>query len=482
LISYPIKENKHFIGREKELAIIKKINQQTEAQILICYGRRRVGKTELIEQAFRKYNVLKFEGLQGKNHDDEIQHFLEQLANYVGDAKIALLKFTTWKQCFELLAEYTQKGIWTVYLEELQWMACYQSDLISELKYVWDNFFKKNPNLRLVLCGSATSFILTNVVKSQALYNRSQTVLELKELSIQECRLLFENKHSLLGLMDIYLCFGGIPEYLKKLKNGPSLLLNACSESFVETGFFHTEIDRIFVSQFSNRKNYKSIIDFLSQRKFSSRDEILKHLGITSGGKLSEIIEDLMVCRFIDAQSPLSFTSTKKANSKLLRYQVSDPYLRFYYKFIRPKSKAIERGQFEKVPLNGLNLTSWRKWLGFAFEYWCLKNSVQIAQALGFSDVEYDVGPYYNRATEKIESGYQIDLLFDRADNVLSVCEIKYTERPVGKEIISEFEHKLELLVVGKRKTIQKVLISAAGAKPELRNYFDRIITLEDIL
>lgn len=480
--TYIVKENKKFIGRKREMQIIHELNQQDSAQILICYGRRRVGKTELIEQAFRQSKILKFEGLQGKNKQDEILHFLEQLAFYSEDSKVAKLNLTSWKACFELLAEYTKRGKWIIYLEELQWMACYESDLVSEIKYIWDNKFKNNDQIRLVLCGSATSFMLFNVVRSQALYNRSQTVVELKELSAMEAREFLGAKYSYSDFMDIYLCFGGIPEYLKKLKGGSSLLLKASEESFTRSGFFFTEIDRVFISQLANRKNYKRIIDFLSHHKFATREEILQYLEVKSGGKVSELIEDLEICRFVEALSPLTVSKEKVGQSKLLRYQVSDAYLRFYYKFIHPKRSAIENGQFIKAPIRALNLATLRKWLGFAFEFWCLKNSAQIAELLGFSDVEYRVGPFYNRKTEKIQKGYQLDLVFDRADRVITVCEIKYTDRPVGKEILAEFNNKVELMELGSKKTVQKVLISSAGAKEELRSHFDRILTLQDFL
>ncbi len=480
--TYLIKENKKFIGRKRELQIIHQLDQQDSAQILVCYGRRRVGKTELIEQAFRQSKILKFEGLQGKNVQEEINHFLEQLADYTQDPKLARLNYKSWKDCFELLSEYTSRGKWIIYLEELQWMACYESDLISELKFVWDNKFKRNDQLRLVLCGSATSFMLFNVVRSQALYNRSQTVIELKELSAMEAKMFLGPKHSNADFMDLYLCFGGIPEYLKKIKGGSSLLLKASEESFTRMGFFFTEIDRVFISQLADRKNYKRIIDFLSHHKFASREEILQHLEVKSGGKVSELIEDLEVCRFIEALSPLTVAPEKVGQSKLVRYQVSDAYLRFYYKFIHSKRAAVENDQYIKAPIKALNLATLRKWLGFAFEFWCLKNSTQISELLGFSDVEYRVGPFYNRKTEKVQKGYQLDLVFDRADRVISICEIKYTDKPVGKEILAEFNSKIELMEIGPRKTVQKVLISSSGAKEEIYNHFDRILTLDDLL
>ncbi len=474
---YQVKTNDHFVGRQKELSIIADLHKKDEAQILICYGRRRVGKTELIEQAFRKTKLLKFEGLKGKNQPEEIKHFLSQLSDYAEEPIYRELPFTTWKQCFELLAKKTAKGAWTIYFEELQWMACYSSDLVADLKYVWDNFFKKNPQLRLILCGSATSFMLTQVVRSQVLYNRSQTIIELKEFSLAETYEFLGKKHSLPELMDIYLSLGGIPEYLKQIQKGASLYIKMCQQSFVKNGFFQSEIDRIFVSNLSDREHYRKIVEILSQKKFLTREQILAKLDVQSGGKISELIQDLTICRFISANAPIG----KSENSKLQRYQVSDSYLRFYYKFINPQKSAIERGQFDRTPIKGLNNATWRKWLGFAFEHWCMENSVLIAEILSFADVQYKVGPYFNRSTNQLNPGFQIDLMFDRSDRVVSVCEIKYTDNPVGSEVIKEFSKKIDLLNLSPRKTLQKILITAAGAKPELSGYFDRIITLDQL-
>lgn len=387
------------------------------------------------------------------------------------------MNYTTWTECFQLLSEYTKNGSWIIYFEELQWMACYESDLLSSLKYVWDNFFKKNSQFRLILCGSATSFMLSSVVRSQALYNRSQTVIELKEFSYEEARAFLKYKNSDIELMDIYLSIGGIPEYLKRIQDGASLFLSLCDQSFTRDCFFLTEIDRIFISQLSGRKSYKRIIEFLAQKKWADREQILKYLKLSSSGKVSEVIGDLLSCHFIQSEKPFSLSES----SKLIRYAISDNYLQFYYKFIHTKKTLIEKGTFTKSPSKALPLDSWRIWLGYSFERWCCQNSPLIAKALGFADVEYSAGPFYNRATQKSDPGFQIDLLFDRKDKVISVCEIKYTQKPVGLEIVKEFERKLEIFRPYTKKSIQKVLISFSGANPELKNHFDRIVDFKDI-
>ena len=167
----------------------------------------------------------------------------------------------------------------------------------------------------------------------------------------------------------------------------------------------------------------------------------------------------------------------------MVRYCIADSYLRFYFKFISPLSERIQKGDYNRSPLHALNKESYQKWLGLAFERFCRQHSLIFATIIGFSAVRYKSGVFFNRTTVKEESGYQIDLVFDRADNVLTICEIKYTQSKTGIEVIEEFEKKLSHIPDLKSKTIEKVLISASGGTDALlgRAYFDRIITLEDI-
>ncbi len=213
--SWIIKENKEFVGRQHELGLLKKIGLAHQSSIVIVYGRRRVGKTELLEQAFRDRNILKFEGREGLSEKEQIDAALAQLLLYADDSLPPNKSVKNWGDFFQVLASYTAKGVWTIYLEELQWLADYKKDIISHLKYVWDNYFRHNPDLILVLCGSSPSFMLDKVVSSQALYNRSQYELPLKEMTILEAKEFLRNKGSR-ELFDAYLTLGGIPEYLNR--------------------------------------------------------------------------------------------------------------------------------------------------------------------------------------------------------------------------------------------------------------------------
>jgi len=473
-----IEENKHFMGREFERNKLQEIAEIPEASIIVIYGRRRVGKTELIEQTLRHRHLLKFEGIEGENSLQQRKHVLMQLATYARDPLIAQLQLEHWTQVFELIAKYIQKESWTLYFEETQWLACYEDAFISELKYVWDNFFRHNPRLKIILCGSSPSFMINQVMHSKALYSRSIYEMHVQPFTLLETQ-TFLPKRSQREIMNAYLTIGGIPEYLKRIKNSSSLLLGISKNCFERNAYFSTEYKKIFISSLSGNKYYKTIIDLLSKRHFMTRPDIAKALKISSGGQLTDLLNDLVICGFIAKYTPYH----QKISSLLTRYCIQDRYLDFYFKFIAPISENISQGNYDENPIQALDVSRYQKWLGFAFERYCRDNHTKIAKILEFSGVRYRHGVFFNRNTDKVDPGFQIDLAFDRADHVITLCEIKYLQRKVGVEVISEFEQKIALMAISPKTSIQKVLISIEGASESLiaRAYFDRFITLEDL-
>ncbi len=296
------------------------------------------------------------------------------------------------------------------------------------------------------------------------------------EFSLKETK-EFLGKRSNREIMDAYLTVGGIPEYLKRLKKHSSIQIGICEESFKKDSYFSNEKRHIFISSFASNVHYEEIVNFLSQVKFANKLDIEKHLRVKGGGTLKDVLNDLEQCGFIERYVPYQLDN----NSNLVRYCIADSYLRFYFKFIAPLSDRIQQADFNRTPLYALNKESYQKWLGFSFERFCRKNSQLIASIIGFSAVRS--GAFFNRTSIKEQPGYQIDLFFDRADHVLTICEIKYTIAKTGVEVIEEFEKKLRLLTDVAGKTIEKVLISASGVTDGLisQSYFDRIITLNDI-
>ncbi len=474
-----IKTKKNFVGRVDELERLHKIGASGEASIIIMYGRRRIGKTELCEQAFRNRKLLKFEGIEGFSQKEQLAHVMNQLATYTESKLLAKTVVESWREFFEILYEYTRKGTWTIYLEELQWLAHYDDALIAELKYVWDNFFRHNPKLIIILCGSAPSFMIDHVIHSKALYNRSQYEFHLKEFTVYEAK-EFLKKRSNREVFDAYLTIGGVPEYLKWINKESSVFISLCINSFVSGSFFAREYERIFTSSMSNNKHYRAIIDILSNKKFATRAELVDLLDVSSGGSLTNVLLDLEKSGFITHYYPFNL----EENTLLTRYAIDDNYLHFYCKFIKPLQQNIESGAYNRNPKAALKVDSYIKWLGFAFERFCRKYHYVLAKILYFSGVHYRSGVFFSRATDKENPGYQIDLIFDRADNVYTICEIKYLQGKVGTSVIAEFEKKLSLFPNKGNKTIHKVLICNEGADDALikRAYFDDIITCTQIV
>lgn len=471
------KKTHDFIGREYEIKWLKDIASSNASSIIVLYGRRRVGKTKLLEQVFRTRNILKIEGIEGLDETQQLLRAKRQLMSYIKDPLIEKVPVNNWFDFFDLIAPYLAQGQWTLYFEEIQWLASYEPVFIADLKYAWDNHFKNNPKLIVILCGSSPSFITKHILDSKALYNRSQYQLELKPFSLGETQ-KFLKKRSKREVLDAYLTVGGIPEYLKWLNQESSVFLSLCKNSFTSGGFFVDEYERIFTSSLSDNQYYKKIIEFLSHKRFATREDIQKHLKIKSGGTLTTVINDLVSCNFIQKYVPYNLSDS----SLLARYCIRDEYLHFYYKFIKLIKKRIQDGNFNHNPQAAMKQDSYAKWLGFALERFVKNNHQIFAKILGFESVSYKYGSFFNRSTMNADPGYQIDLVYDRADKVYTICEIKYTEAAVSTKVINEFEKKLELFPNRDKRTIHKVLIAPNGADRALlaRGYFDRVISIED--
>jgi len=471
-------KNPYFVGRDFEQHCIRQALSADTASIIIVYGRRRIGKTELIEHSLGERNLIKLEGVEDGDREAQMYRVLYQLSIALDDKHITNMSFKTWLELFDFIADKVSQGIWTLYFEELQWLAQYENEFISDLKYVWDNRYRHNPALRIVLCGSSPSFMIKQVVQSKALYNRSTYEIHLTEFSISETQMLL-GERSRREIMDAHLTIGGIPEYLKRIKGYPSVRIGICEESFLKKSYFSRDYEKIFISSFAKNIHYKEIVNLLCQNKFLTRPDIEEKLKISGGGKLTDVLNDLVLCGFIEKYTPYQV----EKNSKLVRYCIADNYLRFYFKFIKPIAENIEQGDYNKAPMQALNKESYQVWLGYAFERFCRKHHTLIAKIIGFSAVSYRTGVFFNRNTNKVQRGYQVDLVFDRADHVMTICEVKYWQDKVGVDVIEEFETKLRLIDNSKSKTIQKVLIVANGITDALKHraYFDYVISLEDI-
>ncbi len=494
-------KNLEFVGRTYWLQRLEKIDKKKEASVIVVYGRRRVGKTELIEQFFHKRNILKFEGIQpnrkiradsGREQKKQINECLRRLGKYAEkEHEYKYIKIEQWSEFFEILTPYVENDDVVLYFEEIQWLANYQDDFLAQLKPFWDDIYRKNENLRIVLCGSSPSFVIGQFMNNMAFYNRSENLIHLPPFDLMETKAFLSPK-SPREVMLAAITTGGICEYLKQIKNEPSIYSGLCNKSFEPTSFFSTECEKIFISTLSENKYYRKIIDYLAHRKFSDQKEIYKAVVRSKkkssnrypGGSFTLLLNDLESLGFISKYHPIDI---KHNTSGMARYCISDEYLQFYFKFINSKIKGINKGKYIHDPLSAINNRDFAIAMGFSFERWCQKNERILARILNFGNVEYQVGSFFNRRLTSELPGFQIDLMFIRKDSKIIICEMKYYDGKVPLKTKRDLDNKTVLFIQHNPKyknyTFEKALITTEGTQKSLkeREVFDYVITFDDI-
>ncbi len=469
-----------FVGRIHELNLLEQALASDRAELVILYGRRRVGKSTLLVKAMRKHKgTLFFEALQQTPQKKQIEHFLWQLAQ---QTQTPLSAARDWREAFEVLTYYVQKGRHCVVLDEFPWMAAGKTELVSLVKFFWDTRWKNNPRLMLVLCGSIAAFMLKHIVHSQALHNRKTLEIKLQPLPAIEAKRFFKGQRSDFEIAKFLMIFGGIPKYLEQIDPSRSLFDNVNRLCFQKHGFFLTELETVFKEQFKVVRNYERIVRTLSQ-KSCAKEELADLLTMASGGGLTSYIQALEQADFIKTFSPFSVLGKGRKTRRLVLW---DEWLRFYFSWVEPHRSIIEMntepGLFDRITGGSLD-----PYFGLCFEQMCIKNLPQLFANLGIDFHQVlGFGPYFSQRTLKKEGdeGLQIDLLVCRKGRVLTLVECKFTNEPVGISVIDEVERKVRFLKPLANYTIERVLITAGGATAGLKNndYFHQIVGLNALL
>jgi AAA+ ATPase superfamily predicted ATPase len=493
-----VRENPDFVGRSRYWQQLEAIDALDETAIIAIYGRRRVGKTELIEQFFRRRPILKFEGLQPdrtvirKSDPAEVQRQIEsclaRLDSYTESGNhYRRMKLERWSEFFEVLLPYVESEPAILYFEELQWLANYRDDFLSEFKPFWDDTLRHNRRLRVVISGSAPAFIVSQFLSNSAMYNRSNHMIKLEPFDAGEIAAFLRKdiRENLLAAIAV----GGIPEYLKQLKNTRSVYLGLCDKSYQPNGFFRLEKDRIFVSSLAANRAYEDTLDYLAKHRYATRDRLHKAVHHTSryaGGSFSALLQELVEVGFVEKYTPLTVKNPR--TSRIARYGISDEYLHFYYRFIEPKLAAIDAGKFADNPSTAINPQDFSKLMGYSFERWCRRNEALIAAQMKFGGVvDYLHGAWYAKSDEDAD-GAQIDLMYIRKDSKIILCEIKYnTQAPVTRKVIAETQGKLERFIEHhpqyRRHTFETALITAEPVSQALvdEGFFTYFIIAEQL-
>ena len=488
---YRIKKNPNFVGRTHEIRQIEACVSQDSASFIIIYGRRRVGKTELIEQFFRDRRVLKFEGLEvdeptktdlDRSREAQLRDCRRRLARYLENPLISRVACGTWTEFFELLDETARKQDVVLYFEEVQWLAGYHSDFFAELKPFWDDRWRHNRRLTLVLCGSSPSFLIGQFTAGKALYARAQLQIYLKPFALPEIK-RFLPKLGNREVMQTQLAIGGVVEYLKQLKGQGAVVPAICRKSFEPNAFFSLEFDRIFVSSLGSNRYYRRVVEALSRRRFATAKELEKACSGGGGGHFTDVLRDLEICGFISRYTPLHKDDN---TSKLVRYNIADEYLRFYYNFIHPIRKRIAAGEYVGQPDRALNRTRFLQIQGLNFERWCRDHHHIFSRILGFHGVEYMAGPFFDRRSRETDKGFQIDLMYIIKGSKIVLCEIKYPGGPWDRNLLRAVEEKRDAFLRSQARyrdySVETVLIvPECPASHRSRATFDRVITFDQI-
>ncbi len=466
-----------FFGREEELKLLEEKYRSKKGELIVIYGRRRVGKSALVEEFLKSKKLsYRFEGLENEIVSTQIEEFIKEMSIQLNDPFLKQTKFKSWSEVFDFLTQrvFSKPGRKILFLDEFQWIATGHSRIVSLLKSYWDRYWSKQ-DLMLILCGSVASFMINKVINSKALYGRINSQILLKQLDPTTAAKFFKGKRSKEEILLYLMILGGIPKYLEEIDLNKSFKQNINSLCFDPAGFLFNEADKIFYNQFKETKNYIRIVKLLKNQAYTF-NEISQKLDIVSGGGLKLYLSNLEKAEII--KSYISYNMT--ASSKFRKYKLADEYLIFYYKFIEPNLEHIRDNINSKNLFDSLVEKVWQPWLGFAFERFALKNAYYLANKMNFADEIIQVAPFYN----KKDSKFQIDLIYKRSDKVLGVCEVKYQDKKINSKIIPEFERKLALLEKPKGFTVDKILISLYGADKSLQDteYFNQILSLEDIL
>lgn len=466
-----------FFGRRHELNLLRNEYKKEYSNLIVLYGRRRVGKSTLIEKFAHNLPFLSFDGIEGESTLEQIDHFRNQLHKQIKDPLLEDVKWTKWEKVFDYLTNYlsVQGKKVTIFLDEYQWMSCQQSKLTAILKSYWDLKWKHKNKVCLILCGSVSSFMVNKVIHSKALYGRIHLELKITPLNLGDTYLMLKKRRSMLECLQYYLIFGGVPKYYEFIEVNKSFVKNIDNICFKKEAPLLNEYEKIFYSQFKGPRNYERIISLL-EGGAKTYTEVITSLKMKDGGGAKSYLSNLEIAGFIQASNfPLKSAKEKK-------YYISDDFIRFYHKFIKKNVTLINQGYSQQIFQNQI-IHQWKPWLGLAFEFFCVKNSSFIAKLMGFADEITGVGSFFQKGTLN-ESGVQIDLIYLR-NNIITVCEIKLTDKPIGPEIISEFNEKIEKLkpYLKNYTMLEFALISPSGVTKSLqqKKYFQHVVTLEDL-
>ncbi len=469
-----------FIGRKKELQLLHEIQNDDSSHFLAIYGRRRVGKTFLIREAFDYRFAFQHAGLSDSGMKGQIFAFVSSLKDAGYEVK---KQPKNWLEAFEYLKDLIRKSSEKkkiIFIDELSWMDTPKCDLMVALENFWNGFASARKDIVLIVCASATSWMLSKVVHNKGgLYNRLTEQIHLRTFCLGECEEYVKNSGLAFNrnqILQYYMIFGGVPYYWGFLKKGLSLSQNIDRILFEKDAPLRDEFKYLYASVFKKPENYVKIIEALGTKKVGmTREEIINAAKISNSGDLTTKLEELESCGFIRKYYAFGM---KKKNAI---YQLMDCFTLFYFKFL--KSQPTD----EHFWTNQINTPLVNTWMGLAFERVCMEHIEQIKVKLGISGVLTEVNSWYCKADlDNGVFGSQIDMLIVRKDQVINLCEMKYSqsEYTITEKVDRNIRNKISDLITvsGTKYAIYPTIITTYGlVENSYSQEVQSVVTIDDL-
>jgi len=466
------------IGRKKERMLLSQYRKSEAPEFVAVYGRRRVGKTFLINEVFREEYAFSAIGMLNADKKEQLANFHAALKKYGGCAETPP---GNWAEAFERLIALLEKsrkpGKKIIFLDELPWFDTRKSGFISALERFWNGWAASRPDILFIVCGSATSWMIGNLIRNRGgLHNRVTRRMRIEPFTLAETEEYLVYKNILWGRREIaeaYMIFGGIPFYLNQLQPGMSLAQNVDALCFEKDAFMRDEFFVLFASLFRNSRNHVKVLEVLGSCKTGMlRDDILTAAGLPSGGTSSVILDELEQCGFIGKYNDYSGRHGRHV------YQLTDFFTLFYLKQMKG-NRQLGAGFWSK----SLGKGRYNNWIGQTFEKLCLLHIDKIREKLGISGIIAVPFAWKHGKTRDTEKGAQIDLLIDRNDGIINICECKFAngEFVIDREFAAQLRERMDAFIraTGTKKAGHLTMITTYGIR---QNKYSGIVQSEATL
>ena len=473
-----------FIGREDDIQGLMDLWKKNTASLVTCRGRRRIGKSTLIEE-FAARSKVKFIEIVGEaprpgmTNDDQLASFGKQLSAQTGLPRTAPPR--DWFEAFLRLDAAVGAARTIVFLDEISWMGQYDKDFAGELKTAWDTKFKKHPKLILVLCGSVSTWIEANILNNTGFAGRASQNLVIGELPIDRCREFWGKAAGRIApreILDVLSVTGGVPRYLEEIDPSLSANENIRRLCFRPKAILRDDFSKIFNSVFGENAIYKNkVLSALADAPLTL-SEIADTLKVERGGIISSHLAQLETAGLIAEDAGINPATGKPA--KCVRYRISDNYTRFYLRYIRPNETMIDKDAFRFSTLD--SLPGWNAILGLQFENLILNNIPLLLRKFGLDRVLLKSAAPWRQLPTARKKGCQIDLLL-QSERSVYVVEIK-RKSTIDADIEDEMARKLKALALPRDISVRTALVYDGNLSPsvEARGYFDALIPASDLL